>query len=101
MHEHLMHMPIDDALSAGRDALFSWTVKLHNAVNASLGRPEMDIQESRRYYETATIVAAPMQSPLSASVIFAIIITGVSLAVVGAFLFSRTRKLNGRSGMAR
>ena len=33
---HLLELPIDRFLS-GRDALFEWTVRLHNIVNAELG----------------------------------------------------------------
>lgn len=42
----LAQAPIDNALT-GRDALFSWSVRAHNAVNARLGKPEFSVEQAR------------------------------------------------------
>jgi hypothetical protein len=49
---HLGIIPIDDHLGS-RDALFEWTVRVHNKVNAMLGKSSMDVHEamSRSYPE--------------------------------------------------
>jgi len=47
--EHWHEMPIDPHL-ASRAALFEWTVKLHNAVNLSLGKPAMPLADAVAHY---------------------------------------------------
>lgn len=46
LKEHLSKFPLDTYLE-GRDTLFMWTVELHNKVNKSLGKREIDIKEAR------------------------------------------------------
>lgn len=36
---------------AGPDALFAWTVRLHNAVNMSLGKPQCPLEAARARFE--------------------------------------------------
>ena len=38
--DHLFKTPVD---ATSRQSLFEWSVQLHNAVNATLGKPSMDI----------------------------------------------------------
>lgn len=47
--EYLKSMPIDKALGS-REALFKWTVDLHNKVNISLGKPTMPLESARMLY---------------------------------------------------
>jgi hypothetical protein len=46
---HLEELPIDDYLST-KDALFIWTVSLHNIVNKELGKPLMALSEAKKMY---------------------------------------------------
>lgn len=40
--QNLAALPLDDAtIAGGRDALFAWSVAVHNRVNAANGKPEM------------------------------------------------------------
>ncbi len=43
----LEEMPPD---FTSQDAFFAWGVRLHNAVNAKLGKPELTIDEARRIW---------------------------------------------------
>lgn len=57
MRDHIIDAPMDDALSSGRDALFAWTVSLHNAVNRSLGRNEVSNAWAWRRYRRGFLSA--------------------------------------------
>ena len=46
-------VPLTDAALAGRDALFAWTVALHNVVNRETGKRELPLAEARRLYDGA------------------------------------------------
>jgi len=46
---HLEELPIDGHLES-RDALFAWTVELHNIVNKELGKPVMSLAEAKKKY---------------------------------------------------
>lgn len=46
---HLQELPIDGHLHS-QDALFAWTVALHNIVNKELGKPEMSLEEAKIKY---------------------------------------------------
>lgn len=61
MREHVTSMPIDRALASGRDALFSWTIGVHNAVNASLGRPQVRAHDAFRRYMRSRISARSIE----------------------------------------
>lgn len=50
LQANLAKLPIDNALVAGRDALFAWTVALHNLVNAATGKPEMELDKARELW---------------------------------------------------
>ena len=54
-------IPIDDALASGSDALFRWTVDVHNEVAKKLGKPAMSAQFVRESYifGVGSTVAAP------------------------------------------
>lgn len=46
---HLLELPIDEHLHS-REALFAWTVALHNIVNRDLGKPQMSLEEAKKKY---------------------------------------------------
>lgn len=46
---HLLELPIDQHLHS-REALFAWTVSLHNIVNSELGKPQMSLDEAKKKY---------------------------------------------------
>lgn len=54
-----MHFPPDDALEAGRDALFEWTVQLHNLVNESLAKPSASTAAMAEWYSTRWLRVVP------------------------------------------
>jgi hypothetical protein len=69
--EHLEKHPMDAALAGGRDSLFTWSVQLHNAVNRSLGKPEMTVEQARHHWDSVArgekakvpdVVAPPTQT---------------------------------------
>lgn len=47
--QHLLEIPIDPYL-VNQKTLFEWTVKLHNAVNTSLGKPIMSLPDAIAHY---------------------------------------------------
>ena len=47
---HLQEMPLTMAALANKDALFAWTVALHNIVNKETGKPEWKIDEAKKFY---------------------------------------------------
>lgn len=48
--QHLEKNPMDAALAGGKTTLFTWSVQLHNAVNRSLGKPEMSVQDAHDHW---------------------------------------------------
>lgn len=46
--------PLPEVLASGRDALFAWTVDLHNLVNRDSGRPSLPQDVARAQYESGT-----------------------------------------------
>lgn len=44
--------PLSDVLESGKDALFAWTVDLHNLVNRDSGRPSLPQDGARALYES-------------------------------------------------
>lgn len=48
---HTDQLPLGPALAQGRDALFAWTVALHNTVNRELGKPELTAEAARAKLE--------------------------------------------------
>jgi hypothetical protein len=86
MQDHLVDMPIGDALAAGRDAIFEWTVQLHNAVNVSLGLPAQHFQAMVRHYTRRHISARPKRVRVYDAVFGACI--GAACVVILALLAS-------------
>jgi Erv1 / Alr family len=55
--EHLQELPIDRHLDSAR-SLFTWTVKVHNIVNASRGKRTWAVEEAIAYYSAYTMQGA-------------------------------------------
>lgn len=47
---HLRQLPIDDALGSCSQ-LFAWTVRMHNLVSRSLGKPAWTVARAAAYYD--------------------------------------------------
>lgn len=47
---HLKEMPLTPQDLLSKDALFAWTVALHNIVNKETGKSEMSVAEARNMY---------------------------------------------------
>ena len=47
--QHLVDLPLDKFMST-RDALFAWTVKLHNIVNNHSGKAEWTVDYAKEFY---------------------------------------------------
>lgn len=50
LKENLRAVPVAKYLS-GRDKLFEWSVRIHNLVNASLGKPEWNVDAALEHWE--------------------------------------------------
>lgn len=48
--QHMEKNPMDAALAGGKTTLFAWSVQLHNAVNKSLGKPEMSVKDAHDHW---------------------------------------------------
>lgn len=49
---HMTHASPSSALAQGQDALFDWTVRLHNIVNGELGKRRIDVRAARAMYRS-------------------------------------------------
>ena len=84
--EHLKTLPPD---LSSRDALFAWTVALHNVVNKSLGKREWRDDEARKYYLSLAGTSGGVMTKENTTphdnnnkIIGAIVLLGVVAAVV-------------------
>lgn len=61
---HLTHAPPTAALAEGKDALFAWTVRLHNIVNGELDKRRIDVRAAKAMYDMGMHCScAPRGSP--------------------------------------
>lgn len=60
--ENMKQVPMDQALSSGRDALFAWSVKLHNEVNRMLGKPLVSLEDAKAHWLSIS-QGAPLLPP--------------------------------------
>jgi hypothetical protein len=83
--KHYETIPIDKYLS-GPEALFEWTVMLHNAVNADLGKEHMPLSLARDIYSGKDI-------PHTFYAMLAPPIIGIAMIVMlAAYIAMRTRR---------
>ncbi len=52
LRQNLTEVPLDTALTSGRDALFTWSVKLNNKVNEMLGKPVVRVEDAFAYWHS-------------------------------------------------
>ena len=90
--DNLQETPPDEALSRGRDALFAWSVELHNMVNKALGKPEMDLDRARRVYIHTTMRPTSFSARCAECLVAACVGAAAVLALI--LLMSR---VSGRS----
>lgn len=60
--KHLQELPLDANALSSRDALFAWTVALHNIVNRDLGKPQVALEDARRMYANRMYAANGMDA---------------------------------------
>lgn len=85
MRRHMTHAPPDAALDQGRDALFDWTVRLHNIVNREIGKPTIDVRAARLVYAAGPRCECKPPGALAADAVTVILVLALVLVVVGAF----------------
>ena len=56
---HMKRLPINPFLRGGRKALFAWVLRIHNMVNADLGKPTLSASQAmRKYFPNMTLIEA-------------------------------------------
>ena len=95
--QHIAEKPISPFLDS-RDALFKWTVELHNKVNEKLGKPKLTEGEALYYIRrlgerkrNPLWSSSDMQEVDSASFTRGLIAGGVGVGIVGAALLFSSR----------
>jgi hypothetical protein len=91
--ETMNALPIESSLT-GSEALFSWTVDLHNAVNARLGKDQVSVTDARKIWmgkSTGLLNVTKMDNKnnlvLGLSVLMLLVFMGA------AFYLSSTKRL--------
>lgn len=80
--EHLERIPPDAPLAAGRAEAFAWTVAFHNAVNESLHKPALTLEEAHaRYFSKRRRWSGP-------TVVVATVVA-IAAAIAGAVFVAR------------
>ena len=75
-------LPLDDEALASRDALTRWLVKVHNAVNARLGKPQLSYSAVERYYILNGMPRPGCGAVACGGVILALVVAVTVLAVL-------------------
>ena len=89
--EHLTEIPVDAPLASGRVAFFAWSVAFHNAVNASLNKPALSLEDAvDRYVDVRPVSTAWRVAGRLApwAIVFALL---VALACVAPYSSKRSR----------
>lgn len=84
--EHFLATPPNEALSRGRDALFDWTVSMHNKVNVATGRREMSTKVMKARYESGNVRATPTSRRVAES------IASACAGAILAFIIVKSRR---------
>ena len=74
--EHIKELPVDSALES-RKELFAWTVRFHNVVNVSLGKPELTVDKSYKHYVSGAYAEQQLDAEQWMLLTVGIILTGV------------------------
>lgn len=91
--DHLSKTTMDGALAGGRKTLFAWSVQLHNAVNRSLGKPELSVEQAlaiwSNYRPTNSTTTSSVSKPVEKNAVgekillaFMFIIVGMIIAIL-------------------
>lgn len=93
---HTRGMPVEPALQQGRDALFEWTVALHNKVNAEHGKPQWSVARAREYYmsggwRTLREERAATQRTASIALVGANVAMALAVVMLGSWCVLRRR----------
>ena len=99
--EHLRQtyseIPLDDAL-AGSDALFAWTVNVHNAVNKRLGKAIVSVDDAKRIWLPSNDSIMRKNKSCTDNVLTIAVVTAVlATGVVLAYMYASPSKSNSRS----
>jgi len=86
MLRHLTHAPPDRALATGRDALFDWTVRLHNIVNRETGKEAIDVRAARLVYAAGPRCVCRPPGMFAADAVTVILGVAVALLLASALL---------------
>jgi hypothetical protein len=86
LRRHITHAPPDQALSEGRDALFAWTVRLHNIVNRELGKQTVDVRAARLLYDAGLKCSCRGQGWLEADAVTVILLLALGLVAAAVVL---------------
>ena len=89
LRRHITHAPPDAALAQGRDALFAWTVRLHNIVNRETGKPTMDPRAAKMVYDAGPKCSCRPPGIVAADAVAVILMLACAMVVLG--LFARRR----------
>ena len=86
LSRHLTHAPPDEALTQGRDALFAWTVRLHNIVNRELGKPTIDVRAARLVYEAGLKCSCRPPGVVAADAATVIVVLALGMIVASVII---------------
>lgn len=85
LKRHLTHAPPDAALAQGRDALFDWTVRLHNIVNRETGKEAVDVRTARLVYNAGPKCECKPPGAFTADVVTVVLVAAVVLLMTSVF----------------
>jgi hypothetical protein len=63
LQDNLLKLPLDAAALAGDGSLFAWSVRLHNLVNADLGKEPWEVEDARKYYASYNTMSGAAVAP--------------------------------------
>lgn len=89
LKRHITHAPPDAALREGRDALFAWTVRLHNIVNRETGKPAMDPRAAKMVYDAGPRCACKPPGIVAADAVTVLLVLAGAMILSSAFAARR------------
>lgn len=95
LQENLAKDPVEPN-AGGKESLFAWSVRLHNTVNAQLGKSQMSLQDARKRWENVCLGenkdCASRPSDYASFSHLILFIAGVFIGVSIMYLWSSFRK---------
>jgi hypothetical protein len=82
--KHMEKDPLTDDVLTNRDKLTRWFVRIHNAVNADLKKPEMAYDDVYRYYmvDSASGEAVPWIVSVAVLSVIVVVLSGILAASI-------------------